>query len=136
MPDYVVTWEIDGDDAETPYEAASNAWHTMSTPGSEATVFVVSDAMGMATVVDLANDIETPAVWTPSNAQIADLAEYMAAEQWPVDEIITMIRRPEKYANEYTEMIVEREFAKVALSEEELDDMTDDSTDETTEGEN
>jgi hypothetical protein len=128
MPEYTVTWEIDGNGAEGPYEAASMAWDTITGSGSTSTVFVVSDEMGMTTVVDLSLGTDTTPVWVPSPNQVADLAEWMAADQWDISEIVAMVRNPHKYADEYSKFVVEREFDKVAQVPEEED--TEPSSDE------
>ena len=49
---YVVTWEIDID-AETPQDAARQAWAAMRAPESTANVFDVLDEAGGCTRVDL-----------------------------------------------------------------------------------
>ena len=52
MSRFVVTWEIDMD-AETPQDAARQAWALMRAPESTANVFDVLDAEGECTRVDL-----------------------------------------------------------------------------------
>ncbi len=49
---YVVTWEIDVD-ADSPEEAARQAWAAMRRPESTANVFDVLDEDGECTRVDL-----------------------------------------------------------------------------------
>ncbi|MEW6545090.1 MAG: hypothetical protein AB1411_15960 [Nitrospirota bacterium] len=43
MPDYFVEWEMDIDDAQSPREAAQQAWEAMRRPDSSANVFTVHD---------------------------------------------------------------------------------------------
>ena len=52
MTHYVVTWEIDVD-AETPQDAARQAWELMRAEDSTANVFDVLDEDGECTRVDL-----------------------------------------------------------------------------------
>lgn len=52
MPTYRVTWEIDIE-RDTPLEAAREAHTIMRDTESTATVFIVTDACGRTTVVDL-----------------------------------------------------------------------------------
>lgn len=52
MPDYRVTWEIDIN-ADSPQEAAKQAWEHMQRPDSTANVFDVVDSKGNTTRVDL-----------------------------------------------------------------------------------
>lgn len=49
---YLVTWEIDIH-ADSPWEAAEEAWNHMREPGSSANVFNVFDENGEKTLVDL-----------------------------------------------------------------------------------
>jgi hypothetical protein len=129
MPEYIVEW-TGNYETDTPLEAAQEAWAAMQRQGSIANVFEVSDEMGMTTHVDLDDIQDGPVVWVPSPIQLAELAEWMAKEQWDISEIVEMIRRPHKYADEYSKMITDRAFDAVALEPEEED--TDISSDETT----
>lgn len=45
MPKYIVTWEIDSE-AESPLEAAREAWRMMHNEGSIANVFIVEEDLG------------------------------------------------------------------------------------------
>jgi hypothetical protein len=59
MAEFLVTWETDteGDDVETPRQAAELARRMQTAPGTVATVFTVLNvATGEATVVDLCDD--------------------------------------------------------------------------------
>lgn len=49
---YLVTWEIDIY-ADSPREAAEQAWGYMKAPDSIANVFEVIDAGGVRTIIDL-----------------------------------------------------------------------------------
>lgn len=60
MANYLVRWEIDIDDVDSPREAAERAWEAMRRPDSIANVFGVTDADGIVTTVDLEEDEE----WT------------------------------------------------------------------------
>lgn len=58
MPRYLVTWEIDIEDADSPEDAARQAFAHMQRPGTSANVFKVKtrDASGVCqgiTTVDL-----------------------------------------------------------------------------------
>jgi hypothetical protein len=55
MPRYVVTWEIDIEDATSPQQAAEQAWDMLRHPDSTANVFVVypGDGAGRGVTVDL-----------------------------------------------------------------------------------
>lgn len=54
--DYRVNWCIDIDDADNPRDAARQAMEYMTRPGSEATVFEVTDNQGRTVTVDLLDD--------------------------------------------------------------------------------
>jgi hypothetical protein len=127
MPEYRVEWAIDvtADDA---LGAANVAWAIMHDSAATATVFEVADEHDRTTHVDLADDSVGSTVWMPTPEAIAQLAEWMSNEAWDLDEIIEMIRRPHKYADEYTRMITEREYDKVAMEPEAED--TEPSSDE------
>jgi hypothetical protein len=127
MPKYIVEWVINDDRSEDPYNAAQAAWESLHNDGSIANVFVVKDEHDMATVVDLLDGSVEEPVWAPNNRTIADLADWMAGEQWPVDEIVEMIRTPHKYASEYSKMIVERAFDAVAKEPEADDETTEEN---------
>jgi hypothetical protein len=126
MPDYHVEWDI-FQETDTPLEAAARSWADVRAEDSIANSFVVKDAMGMSVIVDLHDGTTGEPQWNPSRHQIADLADWMAGEQWPIDEIVEMIRKPHKYADEYSKMIVERAFDEVA-KEPEADDETTEET--------
>ena len=49
---YLVIWEMDLY-ADSPREAAEQAWDHMRAPGSIANVFEVIDANGVGTIIDL-----------------------------------------------------------------------------------
>jgi hypothetical protein len=129
--EYTVEW-TGTYETNTPVEAAQEAWAAMQRQGSIANVFEVSDEHDMTVNVDLDDIKDSIAVWVPGNLAMAELAEWMAAEQWPVDEIVEMIRSPHKYANEYSKMIMDKAFDVVAQEPEEIDDGAEDGTDETT----
>jgi hypothetical protein len=123
MAEYSIEWTIDVT-ADDETEAAARAWDMIRAVDSTACVFEVSDEMDMTTRVDLAGIAGKvgPRAWVPNNQKIAELAESMDKDGWSVSEIVEMIRRPHKYAAEYTAMIVEREFGKVAKEPEQEDD--------------
>jgi hypothetical protein len=127
MPEYRVEWSIDVT-AEDTLGAANIAWEVMHDSSAIATIFGVIDEHERVTSVDLANNDVGAAIWAPSSSSIADLAEHMHGEGWDISEILVMIRRPDKYADEYSKMIMDREFDKVAHVPEEED--TDASSDE------
>lgn len=56
MAEYLVTWEINIFDAESPEEAAREALRIQRTPQSEATCFIVTDDDGKVSLIDLLND--------------------------------------------------------------------------------
>ena len=58
--------------------------------------------------------------WISNFDRIADLAEYMAEQDWPMDEIVRMIRRPMNYASEYAEMCSREEGEEAALEDQRL----------------
>jgi hypothetical protein len=129
MAEFQVEWVVDVEAGDV-YDAASRAWDMMRTADSTACVFEVSDHVGITYRVDLADgDVGAP-VWVPNPTQLADLAEWMAKEQWDISEIVEMIRRPHKYASEYSTMIMDREFDKVAKEPEQDDDSSDETTEE------
>jgi hypothetical protein len=132
MPDYVVHWAIDAEDVDDVEEAAQFARDALLRPGSIAHVFEVREG-DMSITVDLNDGEVGNRTWVPDTNAIADLAQWMFVEEnWGIDEVVEMIRRPHKYADEYSKMIVERAFDEVALEPEEEDT---DSTETTTEGE-
>lgn len=53
MPDFAVTWNIDAITADTPENAARQAWQHMRRPDSTANVFDVADEKGAVTRIDL-----------------------------------------------------------------------------------
>ena len=55
MANFKVVWEIDID-ADSPFEAAEEAWFTMRAEGSTANCFIVEDSTGYKTPVDLEHD--------------------------------------------------------------------------------
>lgn len=57
MKDYLVQWEINIT-ADSPREAAQQAWHSMQSSGSTACVFDVIDEKGSKVRVDLMEDEE------------------------------------------------------------------------------
>lgn len=118
MTDYTVEWSIFIEDTDSPKAAAEVAWETMRNPDSFANVFEVSDSMDMSTSVDLHEDRVGDPVWMPGPRNVADLAEWMNDNDWDFSEIVEMIRRPHKYAREFSAMVIEREFAKVAKEPE------------------
>jgi aromatic ring-cleaving dioxygenase len=133
MPQYNVEWTMDIY-ADDEAGAAQEAWDALRRRHSIANVFEVSDGMGMTTRVDLGEhdpEMAGVKVWMPNNTQIADLAEWMLNDCWGIDEVVEMVRRPHKYAQQYTAMVIEREFGKVA-KEPEIEDTDDDDSDETT----
>jgi hypothetical protein len=126
MPEWTVNW-TGTYETDTPMQAAVEAWEAMQRVGSIANVFDVSDKVGMTVRVDLDDEVGTavgPSKWVPTRRQIALLAEWMHEEQWDITEIVTMIHQPWKYADEYSKMLVELEFAKVA-KEPEVDEDDD-----------
>ena len=60
MPRYLVTWEIDIEDAVSPEDAARQAFAIVQRPGTSATVFDVieHDTNGEAVRVDLLEENE------------------------------------------------------------------------------
>jgi capsid protein len=124
MSEYRVTWSIDVD-TDDEYAAASEAWDAMRSDGSLANYFEVKDQMEMACSIDLADGSVGARIWMPSRGSVADLAEYLHAEQWDITEITAMIRNPSKYADQYSQMVIDREFDKVA-KEPEAEDETGD----------
>lgn len=54
--EYRVFWEIDALDAETPREAAQEAWRAMRRVDSQANVFTVMPPDGMLHTIDLGED--------------------------------------------------------------------------------
>lgn len=54
--EYRVFWEIDALDAETPREAAQEAWRAMRRMDSQANVFTVMPPDGMLHTIDLGED--------------------------------------------------------------------------------
>jgi hypothetical protein len=124
MAEYTVHWygTYESDD---PAGAAVEAWKAMQRRGSIANVFDVSDQMGMTVRVDLDDSTAGPPKWVPERHQVAELAEWMDKEQWDITDIVDMIRKPHKYADEYSQMIVERAFDEVA-KEPEVDDTDED----------
>ncbi len=59
MPNYLVRWVIDADDAATPLAAAQSAWKAMRADGSIANFFTVVDKQSGETVdVDLLDQEE------------------------------------------------------------------------------
>ena len=130
MNDYMVEWASDAEDVSGPMQAAQEAWEDLRRSDSIANAFIVTDTHQMAVVVDLhLGDVSDP-VWTPGLKQVAELAQWMHDHQWEVNEIIRMIGAPQKYADEYAEMVRDREFDKVAVGPEEIDDSPDDVTEE------
>ena len=62
------------------------------------------------------------AEWYPSSEMMANLAEWMLANDWAPSEIVEMLRKPNKYAAEYTAMITERAYDEVAKEPEQLEE--------------
>lgn len=118
MSDYHVEWSILIEDAKDPEFAAQQAWDTIRHEDSTSSVFEVSDALDMTVQVDLHGDRVSDPVWVPGLTHISQLAEHMNDNGWAIDEIIEMIRKPHKYAREFSEMLLEREYAKVAREPE------------------
>jgi hypothetical protein len=132
MAEFEVKW-VASVDLPDEREAARFAWDMMRVDDSTACIFDVADSTGMTSRIDLHNPMDSGLkVWVPSNSQIAELAQYMHDEGWGVGEIIEMIRSPWRYAAEYSKMIVDAAYDEVAKEPEELDDSTDNDTDETT----
>lgn len=123
---YHVEWLINSDQG-TPIEAAMEAWKTMRVTDSIANVFNVKDEHDMVVTVDLTDGTVDNPVWSPSLDAIADLAEYLHAEQWDMSEILRMIRKPTAFANEYSEMLRDRMYDAVARAEEEYEVGKEDS---------
>lgn len=121
MNDYVVEWSIDVEDVENPLAAAVEAWDAMRREGSIANAFEVSDHHYMTTHVDLTDGSVGQTVWVPGPTAVGDLAEWMAAHDWDTSEIVAMIRRPHKYADQYSQMISDRAFDAVAKGPEEIE---------------
>src|SRR4051812_26546351 len=113
MAEYQVEWIIDVE-AGDEYDAASKAWELMRTVDSTACVFEVSDEHDMTVQVDLSEGDVGMKAWVPGNAKIAELARWMAAEQWDISEIIAMIEHPHRYADEFSKMVMDRAFDEVA----------------------
>lgn len=118
MTDYHVEWSILIEDAKDPEFAAQRAWDTLRPEDSTASVFEVSDALDMTVQVDLHEDRVSEPVWVPGLTHVADLAEWMTEHDWDWTEIIEMIRRPHKYADQFSRMVADREFDKVAKEPE------------------
>jgi len=120
-----VEWAIDIDDeGVTVLGAAQAAWESMRLEDSIANYFEVSDENDMTTSVDLSTGEVGQTAWVPGPTAVAELAEYMAKEQWDITEIIEMIRRPHKYKDEYSKMLSDRAFDVVA-KEPEMEELPD-----------
>lgn len=125
---WTVEWSMNFEETEdvpTPLAAAEAAWESMRREDSIANVFEVSDDMDMTVQVDLASGELGQRVWVPDIGKIAELAEWMAAEQWEISEIIEMIRRPHKYADEYSKMVADFAFDIVAKEPEAIEEPED-----------
>jgi hypothetical protein len=121
MARWTVAWSIDDEEAVDPFTAAQNAWDSLRREGSIANVFEVSDEHDMTVSVDLSDGSIGLRAWVPGDRAIAELAEYMNNTGWAFDEIVEMIRRPHKYAQQYTEMLTARAYDVVAKEPEEID---------------
>jgi hypothetical protein len=122
MADYTVEWNCLYDDCDSPEDAAIKAWDDLRREDSIASVFEVTTEHDMTYRVDLhEHDIST-GVWTPAPAAIADLAQWMNDENWDFSEIVEMIRRPHKYAAEYSKMVIDRAYDAVSTEPEEIDE--------------
>src|SRR3954471_314343 len=121
MPEYTVTW-TGTYNTDSPMQAAVEAWEAMRRRGSIANIFDVSDGMGMTVRTDIDDMTVGPEKWVPTRDQLAVFAEWMHEEQWDITEIREMIRKPWKYAPDYSRMIVERAYDAVAQEPEQEDE--------------
>lgn len=125
MTDYHVQWSIDITDAADPEAAATQAWELVNDPISTASYFEVSDLQDMTTRVDVMKGTVSEPVWVPSPNAVADLAQWMYEKDWPISEVVQMVRTPHRYADEFSEMIIERAYDAVAKEPEESEPTPD-----------
>lgn len=126
--DFHVTWSILVEDAESPKNAAEQAWDTVTDDGVTDLFFEVSTTMDMTVGVDLLADTVSDPVWVPGPTQVADLAQWMSDDGWDISEIIEMIRRPHKYADQFSKMVADRAYDAVAREPEKIDEDPSDAT--------
>ena len=82
---YLVSFEIDIDDADTPRDAALSAWKYIVRSGSTANVFDVTDERGNTTRVDLQEEWESELIdlesARPSGRDEASMPEWSPLQQ-------------------------------------------------------
>ena len=87
MKNYTVSFEIDIDDAHTPYYAAQRAWQHIIRPGSTANVFDVTDEQGETVRVDLQDTWESKRINLVAEIALDRMA--MSAHGWsPLQQLI------------------------------------------------